>query len=93
MAFATIAQIKAANRAAGNHFFDADTMEFFRSRVEGGVIGGRFFITSEQFDDAAPRRFTIREAREDGSIETAGEFQSYATREEAASTIQQSNLA
>lgn len=77
----TLASVKAANRAAGYHFFDRATMRFFRSKIETGLHDGRYFITSEQFEsssgDKAPRMFTIRRAEPDGSIETVGEFNSY----------------
>lgn len=82
--YRTIQEIKAANKAAEQHFFDEDTMRFFRSRVESGVIGGRYFITSEQFvgsdEIAQPRRYTIRVARENGHVDTVGEFQEYGTK-------------
>lgn len=81
--YTTVTQIKAANRAAGQHFFDPDTMRFFRSRMLRGVIGGRFFITSEQYVDsegnADPRRYTVRVVDDAGHVDTVGEFQAYAT--------------
>jgi len=89
--YANLAQIKAANAAHGHYFFEPASMRFFDSRIEGrSVYGGRFFITSEQFRANGfpglvdgPRRFTIREANEDGSIDTVGDFQAYATLGEA----------
>jgi hypothetical protein len=67
--------IERANYYAGQHFFERDTMRFFSSRVLDGVYGGRYFVTSERrgFDDYR-RAYTIRVARDDGSIETVGEF-------------------
>ena len=59
----TITELKEANRAAGGHFFDRDTMRFFRSRVVPIVYagpGGVYFVTSEQFDDNSARKFTVR---------------------------------
>lgn len=38
----------AANFARGHHWYDPDTLEFFGTRFESGLIYGRFFITSEQ---------------------------------------------
>jgi hypothetical protein len=74
MSYKTVAEIRSANKALGHHFFDKDTMEFFRSAVYNDVYGGRYFITSEQFvasdGEAFPREYTIREAHDDGSIET-----------------------
>lgn len=69
------------------HWFDADTMRFFSSRVGDTVIGGRYFITSERnetpYSPHEPRLYTIREAFSDASIDTVGEFQGYATRKQA----------
>lgn len=62
----TVETIKAKNREAGQHFFDGDTMRFFRSRVEREVFegpGGVFLVTSEQFvmgEDTRPREWTVR---------------------------------
>lgn len=68
--FKRMSEIKAANRAAGYFFFSPDTMRFFNSRVETGVIGGRYFITSEQYDENSPREYTARRANDDGTVET-----------------------
>lgn len=67
---------------AKGHFFSSDANRFFRSRYGETVYqgpGGVYFITSEQFvgstDDAAPRRYTVRQfIPETGSVTTAGEF-------------------
>lgn len=80
--FETVSQIKAANRAAGQHWFSPSTTAFFKSRVESGVINGRYFVTSECGPDQV-RAFTIREADADGSINTVGEFQGYSTAKQA----------
>lgn len=78
MTYATIADVRSANKNAGLHFFNADTMRFFRSRVESQLIGGRLFVTSEQAPDA-PRRYTVRLAGDDGDIHSVGDFQEHAT--------------
>jgi hypothetical protein len=70
-------------RAHDGHWFDADTMRFFRTRLGDIVIGGRYFISSEASDYNAPRLYSIREAFADASIDTVGEFQAYRTRREA----------
>lgn len=76
--YKSIADIRAANAAAGFHFFERETLRFFDSRIERTVYGGRFFITSEQFHGSdgksAPRRYTVRVAHDDGSVTTMGEF-------------------
>lgn len=84
----SIESIKAANRAAGGHWFDSDTLAFFRSRVSARVYvgpGGVYFVTSEQHTMSwrnyqGPRLYTVRRAIDGGArIETAGEFQGYET--------------
>lgn len=82
-------EIQRAARETGSHFFDADTMRFFASRVLSGVYGGRFFVTSEKtgFDSTA-RAYTVREFMPDGSIETVGEFNDYATSAQARGAAQ-----
>lgn len=85
--YRTITEIKQANRAAGDHWFDAATLRFFLSRVAPSVIAGRLFISSEQFKDStgerAERRYTVRIATDHGAIEDASEFQQFATLDEA----------
>jgi len=61
------------------NWFDKGTMQWFNSRIESKVIYGRFFISSEQYDDETPRLYTIRYATDQGDIETLGEFQDYKT--------------
>lgn len=82
----TIADVKAANQAIGAHFFDRSSMKFFKSRIESGLIGGKRFIMSEQGPDNV-RRYSIREAQPDGTIDTIGEFQQFRTREAARECI------
>lgn len=72
--------IKDRNRQGGFYFFSEGALRFFRSRVHDEVYGAGFFVTSEQFDDEAPRYYTVRFARSDGSVTTVGEFQQYASR-------------
>ena len=75
--------------AGTTHWFDAGTMRFFRSRVARRAYQGPHaltFVSSERYDDATPRLYTVRciVQREDGwHVATVGEFQAYATRREA----------
>jgi hypothetical protein len=64
----TIDAIREADHRAGRHFFSADTMKFFNSRILPTVYqgpGGVYFITSEKFRGSdgvsAPRKYTIRQ--------------------------------
>jgi len=75
--FQTMAQVKAANKAIGHHWFERSTMRFFNSVIESGLLRGRFFITSERRELDFPKRYTVRRAQADGSIETVGTFQGY----------------
>ena len=81
-----IGQIRHANAAAGQHFFDPGTMRFFASRVLGSVYdgpGGVYFVTSEKGPDGV-RRFTVRQFdRATGSVQTAGTFQAFGSRASA----------
>jgi len=61
----TATDIKEANREAGYHFFDRDSMRFFDSKLHGVYQGegGVFLITSEQHHTSGrsdPRRYTVR---------------------------------
>jgi hypothetical protein len=81
--FNTIAEVKAANKTIDNHWFERGTMRFFNSRIESGLYGGQFFITSERMELTMPKRYSIREAMPDGDIKTVGEFQEFLTLEDA----------
>lgn len=82
--FKSIEDIKKANANAGLHWFEPATLRYFGSRVSPTLYGGRYFITSEQRRfDGSPRRYSVRVASADGSIDTVGEFKAYATRADA----------
>lgn len=83
MPFESMSHLRAANKVAEHHFFERDTMKFFSSRIESGLYKGRYFVTSEQYDSESPRLYTVRHAREDGTIHTVGEFQHFKTRRDA----------
>jgi len=87
-----IEEIKYLNRKAGQHFFDENTMRFFRSRIESELIEDKFFVTSEKFvsstGEKEPRKFSVREFnKETGSVNTIGEFQEFKTKVRAYNTI------
>lgn len=72
MSINTAEDLKRAYRACGSHFFEPDTMRFFRSRLAPGVRrlddARVAFITSEQFVSysptyrSSPRKWTVRVA-------------------------------
>lgn len=83
--FKTMADVKRANKAAGGHFFDRDTVRFFNGRIEGGPYGGRYFVDSTQFVDvnrgfSEPRRYHVREIHANGRIDLVSD---HATKAEA----------
>jgi hypothetical protein len=86
--FRDIGQVRYANNQLGHHFFDRDTLRFFSSRVHDDLYGGRYFVTSERDESYGSfgaawdgeRRYTIRKANPDGSIETVGQFGQYGSR-------------
>lgn len=80
MRIQSLAGLKATAEELGSHFFDADTMRFFRSKIPADGIRPvtdqrGYFLTSEQFVpfDGEPfaREFNVRDyevvTREDGS--------------------------
>jgi len=85
--FETMADVRAANKAIGHHWFSPGAKTFFRSRVGRTLYGGRYFISSEQFSERAPRFYTIREVSHDGQIRTVGTFQQYRDAESARKEI------
>ena len=82
--FNNITEIKKANKAKGQHFFDKETLAFFGSKVYPElytVQGRQFFITSEDNFNRTEKGFTIREAMPNGEIETLGGFLQFETKE------------
>lgn len=80
--YTTMDDVQVANRAIGNHWFDRSTMRFFKTRIESRLIAGHRFVTSEQGPDGR-RRYSIRDAQPDGTIDTVGEFQGYGSKKAA----------
>ena len=68
----SMTDIRNANKAAGNHWFDRATMRFFDSHVGSAVYPApqqarTYFVSSEQFrtsnGHSAARKYTVRFAR------------------------------
>lgn len=82
----SLSEIKAAAEKGTPHWFSPNTMRFFSSRVSEIVYpapDGAYFVSSERESFCAPRRYTVRYCSDDGTIDTIGEFQRYATRDQA----------
>lgn len=87
--FATLAEFKAAHKAAGGHFFSRGAMRFFESRIESGLLKGGYFITSESYGDGSPRFYQVRQIdlADLRSIETVGDH--YETRDAAMDAVRE----
>jgi hypothetical protein len=84
----SMAEVRAAHAARewGNHWFETGSMQFFRSKIESGILKGRYFITSE-INPSDEKRYSIRYVTDDAQIETLGEFHSYKTKQDAKDAI------
>ena len=60
----SIADLITTSERLGGHFFDADTMRFFNSRVLSDLYrvndSEGYFVTSERFDYDTPRTYSVR---------------------------------
>lgn len=75
----TINGIQAAVMGSGSHWFDRDTLRWFRCRVGEKVYqgpGGVYFVTSEKGPfEHSKRAYTVRQFHpQDNGIDTVGEF-------------------
>ena len=85
--FNTLAEVEAANKASGNHWFDRDTMNFFETSLETDLLVGGFFVSSEQ-PPHGPRLYSVRRVKnEQGHITTIGEFCGWKSKREASAAI------
>jgi hypothetical protein len=85
--FKTMTEFKKAHKAQGGHFFDAQAMRFFNSKIESnllGLNGVQIFITSERFTTEHAKKYTIRHAMPSGEVGMdLSEFQQFETLEQA----------
>jgi hypothetical protein len=81
----TIADVRAKNKAIGQYWFEPSTMRFFNSKIETGLYGNKYFVTSERFEISPeyPKKYSVRIAKPDGSIDTIGEHGEFKTKEDA----------
>lgn len=67
----SIAAIRAANKAAGQHWFDRDSMQFFGARLAGSTVyGGRYFVAS-RMPPHGSREYLVYSASPEARISTA----------------------
>lgn len=87
----TITAIREDAKARGSHWFDPDTMRFWRSRVLRGVMttadGSSLFVSSEATPEGH-RAYSVRRYRE-GRMDTLGDFMGYATAAQARAAMRE----
>lgn len=84
----TIENLKRLNKQNGMFWFSPDTMRFFNSKIESGIIKGEYFISSERRPDESKRRYTVRKVNwENGDIETFSDFMQFSTADTARNFI------
>ena len=82
MAEKTMADVEELNRRRGKHWFEPDTLAFFKSSY-GGLYGNRYFISSEK-SPYDKRKWSIRKVDwKTGKIGTVGDFQQFGTEAQA----------
>lgn len=60
-AFTSVGALRNAVTDSGSFFFTPSTMRYWRSRIAPGLIGSRFFITSESMTgERGDRRYWVR---------------------------------
>lgn len=76
--YATIAEIQAANAAAGDTFFSPSTLRQRRRRVHQQIIAGCYVVSSEQDGDQA-RGYSLHYVDDDGLVWPVGRAGQYAS--------------
>ena len=78
----TKAELRAAVKATGSHFFDKDTIKSWDSILETGMYKKGNFVTSELDFFGTNRLYTVRHF--DGkAVNTVGEFRGYTEKHKA----------
>ena len=83
-----IEEVRLKHVAAGGKFFEKITSDNECTRVESYLVAGCFFVTSELApNDERSRLYSIRKVDVDIQIYTVGEYQQFATINEALEAI------
>jgi len=78
----TIQDFIRLHKQKGGHWFDDDTIRFFKSSY-GSLYGDKYFISSEK-PPHDKRKWTIRKVNwETGNVENVGEFGAFPTKSQA----------
>lgn len=71
----SIPGLRRAHEGRGGHWFSKESMGFFGTKIHGGILHGRYFITSERQDAwGTRRRYSVRIAEKSTRIDTLGEL-------------------
>ena len=83
--FRSIHHAKIMNREAGGHWFEPEAMRFFGTKIETELLHGRFFVTSDCYDEdrGFQRKFTVVGVTDDGKVRNPSGFHRFGTKEEA----------
>lgn len=76
-------RLRRLNAESGGHWFDADTLRFFSSRVaqHAYAVGALAWFVSSECPPRGERRWSVRVADlSTGRVHTAGEFLEYGSR-------------
>lgn len=68
--FASVADVRIANKFAGFYFFSRETMKMFGSKIESALYAGTLFITSEESWGEEDRHYTVRYVVPTGEVLT-----------------------
>jgi hypothetical protein len=74
----------------GGHWFDKDTMRFFKCQLPrtGYLIRGAHYFVTRETNPSDVTKYSVRQLTETGRMETIGEFHSYRFKEDATAAIQ-----
>jgi hypothetical protein len=90
--FEDIDQLRHANQSTGQGFFEKSGQDHACTRIETYLLGHLYFVTSELLADdptGRDRRYSIRRANPDATIETVGQYQAYDSINQAQKAIYQ----
>lgn len=90
--FRSIQEVKRANHRAGHSWFSPGNMDMFGTKIVSNLIQAKgterqFFITLDQADHDADRRYSVREVTPTGIVQTLGSLRDHASQADALKTI------
>lgn len=77
--FANLKEVRKANAARGDRWFDSETLAWWNGTVSNRLHGGCLFVSSEQ-PTGGTRGYTVRLALADGEIESVTELRYFQSK-------------